>query len=321
MHRKKITLIAALAAFVGGAAFAQEYPERPITIVVPYGAGGTSDGQVRMFQEALGKALGQTIVVENKPGASGALGALQVARAKADGYTLLFPNNGVLTAPLLNAKAGYDPFKDFKPISLVSAVPMVLVVNKEVPSSDVKSFIEYLRKQSEGVMYASAGPASYGHLSTVRMAQLMGVKLEHIPYKGEAATTMAVRSGEVKMLLTTPSSSMLGQVQQGNLTLLGVATAEPSPVVPGVPTLNKTIPGFTAEAWFGLLAPAGTPDSVVNKINAALKKVMADDALKAKLLASGAVVRTSTPAEFGQLMRKESGQLQDVITQFNIKTD
>lgn len=322
MTRKTSASIAALTYLVLGAAVAQEtFPTRPITIVVPYAAGGTSDGQVRMFQEALGKELGQPIVVDNKPGASGAIGALQVARAKGDGYTLLFPNNGVLTAPLLNDKAGFDAFKDFKPISLVSAVPMVLVASKAVPATDVKSFLDYARKQSNGVMYASAGPASYGHLSTVRLMQLTGIKADHVPYKGEAATTMAVRTGEVQMLLTTPSSSMLGQVQQGNLTLLGVATAEPSPVVPGTPTLNKTVPGFVAEAWFGLLAPAGTPDAVINKINAALNKVMADDALRAKLLAAGVAARTSTPAEFGKLMRSESDQLREVITKFSIKAE
>jgi len=322
MARKTNASIIALTCLVVGTVSAQEvFPNRPITIVVPYAAGGTSDGQVRMFQDTLGKELGQPIVVENKPGASGAIAALQVARAKPDGYTLLYPNNGVLTAPLLNEKAGYNAFKDFKPIGQTSAVPMVLVTNKSVPATDAKSFFDYARKQPNGVMYASAGTASYGHLSTVRLAQLAGIKAEHVPYKGEAATTLAVRTGEVQMLLTTPSSSMLGQVQQGNLTLLGVATAEPSPVIPGVPTLNKTISGYVAEAWFGLLAPAGTPDSVISKINAALAKVMADEGIKNRLLATGAVPRTSTPAEFSKLMKTESDQLQEIVTKFNIKAE
>ena len=322
MTRRTSALTIALTCLFVNAASAQEaFPTRPITIVVPYAAGGTSDGQVRMFQDALSKELGQTIVVDNKPGASGAIAALQVARAKPDGYTLLYPNNGVLTAPLLNEKTGFDPFKDFKPVSLTAAVPMVLVANKSVPATDAKSFFDYARKQPNGVMYASAGTASYGHLSTVRLAQLAGFKAEHVPYKGEAPSTLAVRTGEVQMLLTTPSSSMLGQVQQGNLKLLGVATAEASPVVPGVPTLNKTVPSFVAEAWFGLLAPAGTPDSVINKINAALKKVMADEAVKSKLLGTGAVARTSTPDEFSKLMRTEYDQLREVITKFNIKAE
>lgn len=321
MPLKKSAFISATLVLLSSTAFAQAFPTHPITIVVPYNAGGASDGQVRMMSEALGKELGQPIIVENKPGASGALGAIQVARAKADGHTLLFPNNGVLFPPLLNAKAGYDPFKDFKPIGLVSTVPMVLVTNKSIPATDVKSFLEYARSQPNGLLYGSAGPASFGHISTMRFAMMTGIKVEHIPYKGEAGTTMAARTGEVQMLLTTPSASMLGQIQQGNLKLLATATPEPSPVVPNAPVLSKTVPGFSVEAWFGLLAPAGTPDSVIAKINTALHKVLANNALKAQFLSAGAVVTTSTPAELNNRMRQESNQTREVITKFNIKAE
>lgn len=305
-----------------GMACAQErFPEHPITIVVPYPAGGTSDGQVRKIQEPLSKLLGQPIVVDNKPGASGALAAIAVARAKPDGYTLLYPNNGVLIAALLNKTAGYKPLKDFKPVGLATSVPMVLVTNKAVPARSLSTFLEFARKEERGVLYASAGTASFGHLATARFGRAANIKVDHIPYKGEAAATLAVRSGEVQMLLTTPSAAMLGQVEQGNLTLLGVATEKPSPLVPGAPTLNQTVPGFVSEAWFGLLAPAGTPDAVISKINAALNKVMTDDGLRNWLRASGALPRTSTPAEFGALMHKEMTQWQDVITQLNIKAE
>lgn len=314
MNATKRAVIATLAILGTSVATAQNvFPTRPITIVVPYPAGGTSDGQVRMFQEALGKALGQPVVVDNKPGASGAIGAQAVAHAKADGHTLLYPNNGVVVASLLNPKVGYDPLKDFKPVTLVATVPMVLVSGKSVPATDLAGLIAYSKSQPNGIMYASAGTASFGHLATVRLAQMAGMKVEHVPYKGEAATTMAVRTGEVQMLLTTPSSTMLGQVQQGNLNLLAVATAAASPVVPGTPTIDKTVAGFTSEVWFGLLAPAGTPDDVVMKINAAMRKVMADEGLRAKLLPSGALPQTSTPAEFAALMSRESAQWRDVI--------
>lgn len=315
-------LILALTGLAAGLAQAQgSFPDRPITIVVPYPAGGTSDAQVRMIQEPLGRLLGQPIIVENKPGASGVLAATAVARAKADGYTLLYPNNGVLIAPLLNKKAGYDTFKDFKPVSTVTSVPMVLVANKDTQATDAASFIQYAKAQPKGVMYASAGTASYGHLATARLAQMAGIKVEHIPYKGEAATTMAASSGEVQMLLTTPSSSMLGQVSQGNLTLLGVSTESPSPVVPGAPTLNKTIPGFTAEVWFGLLAPAGTRDDVIARLNAAVVKVMADDSIRTRLLPTGALPQTSTPAAFAALMKKEAAQWDEIITKYQIQAD
>lgn len=322
MQITKRTLMLAVAGLAAGVATAQDaFPSRPITIVVPYPAGGTSDGQVRMIQEPLSKLLGQPIVVENKPGASGAIAAQAVARAKGDGYTLLYPNNGVVIAPLLNEKAGYDALKDFKPVGTVTSVPMVLVTPKSVAANNLSEFLDYARKQPNGIMYASAGTASYGHLATARFAQMAGLKVEHVPYKGEAATTMAVRSGDVQMLMTTPSSAMLGQVAQGNLKLLGVATQNPSPVVPNAPTITKTVPGFTSEVWFGLLAPAGTPDDVVQKINAALRKVMAEDSIRTRLLPTGALPQTSTPAEFAAIMKSENAQWRDIITKYNIKAD
>ncbi len=322
MKLSKRALFLGLAGLAAGMAIAQDaFPSRPITIVVPYPAGGTSDGQVRMIQEPLSRILGQPIVVENRPGASGGIAAQAVARAKPDGYTLLYPNNGVLIAPLLNDKAGYDPLKDFKPITTVSSVPMVLVTNKTVPATNLADFVQWAKKRPNGIMYASAGTASFGHLASTRLAQMAGIKVEHVPYKGEANTTMAIRGGEVQMLLTTPSSAMLGQVAQGNLTLLGVATEKPSPVVPGAPTINKSIPGFTSEVWFGLLAPAETPDDVVQKVNAAVKKVMADEAIRARLLPTGAMPQTSTPAEFAATMSQESAQWRDIIGKFKIKAD
>jgi tripartite-type tricarboxylate transporter receptor subunit TctC len=297
------------------------FPSRPITIVVPYPAGGTSDGQVRMIQEPLAKLLGQPVVIDNKPGASGAIAAQFVAKSKADGHTLLYPNNGVLIAPLLNDKAGYNPIKDLKGVSTVTSVPMVLVTNKTVPATNLGDFIQYAKKQANGIQYASAGTASYGHLATALFSQMAGLKVEHIPYKGEAATTMALRGGEVQMLITTPSAAMLGQVAQGNLTLLGVATTSPSPVVPGTPTINKTIPGYSSEVWFGLLAPAGTPDDAILKINQAVRKVMTDESIRTKLLPTGALPQTSTPAEFAEQMSREYSQWRDVISKFNIKAD
>lgn len=323
MNASKRALILALTILGADAAWAQadNFPSRPITIVVPYPAGGTSDGQVRMIQEKLGKLLGQPVVVENKPGASGAIGAQYVARSKPDGYTLLYPNTGVLIAPLLSDKTGYDSLKDFKPITTVTAVPMVLVASKSVPGNSLVDFLEYARSEPRGIMYASAGPASFGHIASVRFAQMAGIKMEHVPYKGEANTTLAVRTGEVQMLLTTPSSAMLGQVQQGNIKMLGVGTAKPSPLLPGVPTINKTVPGFNSEIWFGLLAPAGTPDAVVAKINTAIKTIMADEAIRDKLQLTGALPQTSTPAEFGKMMKDESAELRDVVTKYGIKAE
>ena len=321
MTRKAQAMFAALAFFAVGTVAAQDFPNRPITIVIPYPAGGTSDGQVRMFQEKLGKLLGQPIVVENKPGASGAIGAQYVARSKPDGHTLMYPNTGFLITPLLSDKSGYDPFKDFKPITQTTSVPMVLVASKTVPANNISEFIQYARKQPGGISYASAGTTSFGHIESARFLQMAGVKAEAIPYKGEANTTMALRAGDVQMLLTSPSSTMLGQVQQGNIKLLGVSTAKPTSLIPGAPTIASSVPGFTSNIWFGLVAPAGTPDDVVNKIQAAMKKIMDEDEIRTKLQPTGALPQTSAPAEFAKMLKEESAQLREVITKFNIKAE
>jgi len=321
MTRKAQAMIAALAFFAAGTVAAQDFPNRPITIVIPYPAGGTSDGQVRMFQEKLGKLLGQPIVVENKPGASGAIGAQYVARSKPDGHTLMYPNTGLLITPLLSDKSGYDPLKDFKPITQTTSVPMVLVASKTVPANNISEFIQYARRQPGGISYASAGTTSFGHIESARFLQMAGVKAEAIPYKGEANTTMALRAGDVQMLLTSPSSTMLGQVQQGNIKLLGVSTAKPTSLIPGAPTIASSVPGFTSNIWFGLVAPAGTPDDVVNKIQGAMKKIMDEDEIRAKLQPTGAMPQTSTPAEFSKMLKEESAQLREVITKFNIKAE
>ena len=318
----KAALVFSLAVLSAGTAVAQDaFPTRPITVVIPYPAGGTSDAQVRMFQDELGKLLGQPIVIDNRPGASGAIASSFVARSKPDGYTLLYPNNGVVIAPLLSDTTGYDALKDFRPVSVTTRVPMVLVTNKKVPAANLTEFLNFARKQPQGIMYASAGTASFGHLASARFAGMAGIKVEHVPYKGEAATTMAVRQGDVQMLMTTPSSGMLGQVTEGNLTMLGVATEKPSAVVPGVPTINAVVPGFVSEVWFGLLAPAGTPESVIQKLNAAVKKVMADDALRARLLPTGAEPFTTTPDEFAAIMKNETAQWRDIIAKYKIRAD
>jgi tripartite-type tricarboxylate transporter receptor subunit TctC len=323
MHACKKALILTLTLLSVGTAVAQDsdFPSRPITIVVPYPAGGTSDGQIRMIQEPLSKLLGQPVVVENRSGASGAIAAQHVARSKPDGHTLLYPNTGVLIAPLVSKSAGYDALKDFKAVSTLTTVPMVLVASKSVPGENLADFLQYARSQPQGIQYASAGPASFGHITSARFAHMAGIKVEHVPYRGEAATTMAVRTGEVQMLLTTPSAPMLGQVQQGNIKMLGVGTPTPSPLLPGVPTISQTVPGFTSEVWFGLLAPAGTPDTVIAKLNAAIRTVMADPAIREKLLPTGAMPSTSTPEEFAQRMAKESAELREVIERYDIRLE
>ncbi len=206
--------MAGLAGLATGAlpllAAAQSFPSKPITIVVPYPPGGTTDVLARVLQEPLQRLLGQVVIVDNRPGASAMLGTKLVARAPADGYTLLFPNNGLVISPHISKDAGYAPLTDFAPVSLVSLQPMVLVINPAVPARNVRELLDYAKANPGKINYASAGPASFGHLSTLLLARDAGVKMEHIPYKGQAPTTQAVLTGEVQMLMTTTSSQMNG---------------------------------------------------------------------------------------------------------------
>jgi len=323
MTHIRIAISAALIAVVGqhGASANEPYPSRPITIVVPYPAGG-SDIQLRKIQAALSESLGRPVIIENRPGASGAIAAVSVARAKPDGYTLLHANNGLLITPIVNKRAGYSLLKDFTPITTLTISPMVLLVKANLPVKNLPEFLRLAQSSPNGLRYASSGLASLSHIETARFGDAAQIKLEHIPYKGQANGTLALRTGEVDMMLTPPSTDMLGLVEQGTLRALGVASTAPNhPIAPKLPTLQTVIPGFVSEAWFGLLAPAGTPEEVINKLNAALRKVMTEAEVRSSMLSSGAVVQMSTPAEFGALMDKNASQMRDAVTKSRIETE
>jgi tripartite-type tricarboxylate transporter receptor subunit TctC len=320
---KRRTALLCLALALGGlpgAALAQ-YPDKPIRLVVPYAPGGTTDIMARTLQEPLSKILGQTVIVDNKAGAAGAIGTAQVAHAAPDGYTLIFGNNGPSAiVPLIQKDVGYDPIKDFAPVSLVSIAPMTLVVHPTVPANTVKELIAYANAQPNGVEYATAGAGSLGHLATELFGKEAGVKLVHVPYKGQGPSTMAVLNGEVKMLLTTSSDTQDAAVRAGKLRLLGVSTAKPSSLMPGAPTINQSLPGYEVSVWFGILAPAGTPAPVIVKLNAAIRQVMADPELQKKFVGFGCVATASTPQEFASMIGAEVPKWKSVVETQKITT-
>src|SRR3954468_13709700 len=300
----------------------QAFPVKPIKIVVPYPAGGTTDLMARALQEPMQKALGQPVIVDNKPGAAGAIGAREVARSPADGYTLLFSNNGPSsTTPLLVKDAGYDGLKDFAPVSLVSTAPLFVVVNAAVPSSDHKSFIDYARSQPNGLEYASAGIGSLGHLASELFARMAGIKMSHIPYKGQAPTSNAVMTGEVKVLITTSSSAMNSYITAGKLKLLGVSTPEPSPLAPGAPVISSVLPGYKVEIWFGLLAPAGTPADVVAKLNDAVSRAVALPDLQQRFINFGVIATAGSPKRLGDLIADEVPRWTQIVREANIRAE
>jgi tripartite-type tricarboxylate transporter receptor subunit TctC len=268
----------------------------------------------RTLQEPLSKALGQPVIVDNKAGAAGAIGTAQVANAAPDGYTLIFGNNGPSAiVPLIQKDAGYDPIKDFSPVSLISIAPMTLVVHPTVPVSSVKELIAHAKAQPNGLEYGTAGAGSLGHLATELFAKEAGIKLTHVPYKGQAPSTMGVLNGEVKMLLTTSSDTQDAAVKAGKLKLLGVSTAKPSPLMPGAPTIGEQLNGYEVNVWFGILAPKGTPAPVIARLNAAIREVLANPELQKKFMGYGCIATPSTPQEFAATIGAEVPKWKSVV--------
>ncbi len=316
-----VLLAATCAVFSCGAA-AQSFPSKPIRIIVPYPAGGTTDLMARALQEPMQKTLGQPVIVDNKPGAAGAIGAREVAKSPPDGYTMLFSNNGPSsTTPLLVKDAGYDGIRDFAPVSLVSTAPLFVVVNAAVPASDLKGFIDYARSQPNGLEYASAGIGSLGHLASELFARMAGIKMIHIPYKGQAPTSNAVMTGEVKVLITTSSSAMNGFIASGRLKLLGVSTPEPSALAPGAPIVASVLPGYKVEIWFGLLASAGTPADIVAKLNDAVGKALALPDLQQRFVNFGVIATAGSPKRLGDLIADEVPRWTQIVREAGIRAE
>lgn len=318
--RRALLAAAALLALAPFAAGAQTFPDRPIRLLIPYAAGGSTDNMARVLQEPLQKALGQPIIIENKAGASGLLAAREVIRAKPDGYTLFFVNNGNLAVtPSVVKDANYDGVRDFTPIALVSSAAMVAVVPASVPANDVKGFIEYAK--ANPVAYASAGVGSFGQLATELFANRAGIKMTHVPYKGQGPTTTAIVAGEVQLLITTPSSAMNEFIREKRIKLLAVTSPEPSPLSPGTPTIGATLPGYAAESWFAIIGPAGMPPELVARLNAAISAAVQLPEIQQRFTTFGVVAKTATSQKVTQMVADEVARWTPVIRDNNIRTD
>jgi tripartite-type tricarboxylate transporter receptor subunit TctC len=295
-----------------GAAQAQ-FPNKPVRLLVPYPPGGLVDILARTLQESLSNALGQPLIVENKPGAAGGIATRFVAQSKPDGYTLVFGNNGPSALlPLIQKDAGYDPVEDFAPISMIATAPMVLVVHKDVPVDNLEDFIAYAR-QKPGLTYSSAGIGALGHLTTELFAQMAGLSLTHVPYKGSAPAVMAVLNGEVQIYLSSPSDVLSAGIKAGKVKLLGVSSMSGSELVPGTPPIAEALPGFDVSIWYGVLAPKDTPASVVEQINKAFRDVLADPAMRSKFNSFGAVAGGSPPAALSKRIVDEVAKWRGTI--------
>ena len=300
-------------------AAAQGFPNHAVQMLIPYPPGGTTDIMARGLQEPLQKALGQTVIVENKAGASGVLAAREVARAKPDGHTLLFINSGIVAVtPHVQKDAGFDGVKDFAPVAMVTSAPLFVVVPGNLPVNDLKGWIEWAKKQPGPLPFASAGVGSFGHLTSEMFAKAAGLKMTHVPYRGQAPTTTAVMSGEVPLLITSMSGAMRDAIQTGRLKLLAVTSPQPNAQNPGVPTVASVLPGFAAETWFGLITTAGTPPDVVARLNKEVNTILASKEYQNKMLALGQEVKPMTPQQLGALIAEDSARWGQVVRENNI---
>jgi tripartite-type tricarboxylate transporter receptor subunit TctC len=281
------TLAAAPATMVFSRAAFAAYPERNIRLIVPFAAGGNADLVGRLLAESMAPSLGQNMVVENRGGAGGSLGAGLVAQASPDGYTLLIGSNGPLTVnPFVQAKLSYDPLKDFTPVGLANLAPHAIVVNPSVPAKTVAELVELSKKQN--LTIASSGAGSAGHMTLVRFMTATGAKLTHVPYKGGSTFMPDVLSGVVNGVMTELSTA-LPQHKAGKVRILAVASASRSNQVPDVPTMQEAgLKDFLAASYVGLLAPAKTPGEAIDKLQAGLQKALAMKSVQDRFLATGA---------------------------------
>ncbi|MFG1359566.1 tripartite tricarboxylate transporter substrate binding protein [Xanthobacter pseudotagetidis] len=297
---------AGLALAAAQPAAAQAYPDRPVRVVVPFAAGGATDIFARLIAERLTKATGQPFIVENKPGAGGNTGSDAVARSAPDGYTLVL---GTVSShainPSLYAKPPYDVEKDFEPVAMVATIPNVLVVNpNNVKATTVADFIAEAKAAKRPLLMASSGSGSSIHLSGEVFKQATATNLEHVPYKGSGPAVIDLVGGQVDLMFDNLPSA-IGQVKAGKLRAIAVTSAEPSPALPGVPTVAATVPGFEAVAWLALFAPAGTPKAIVDKLNAEVRAAYDAPEVRRRYVESGAAMPQMTPEQLAAFVKAE----------------
>lgn len=309
-------------AFAAATVSAQTYPTRSVEWVVPYAAGGGSDVVARILSEPMGAALGQPIIINNKPGAATNIGADYVAHAKSDGYTLLTGDTATLAAnPALYSKLNYSAEKDFTPIGLLARFPMILVVNPTIPVNNLKEFLAWAKTQKAGVSFATPGAGSPHHLATELFRNQTGLSLVHVPYRGAAPAVQDVAGGQLPFMFIDTASGM-AFINAGRLRAIGIASPQRVINFESIPTLNEQgLKGFEAYAWQGLVAPTGTPPDVLNKLNKTLVNALNSTAVKARFQVLGLEPTPSTPEQMATYARNERQKWAQVIRTSGIKLD
>ena len=311
-------LLACALAVAATWATAQSYPARPIKLVIADAAGGAPDQLGRMLADQLTTTLGQPVVVDNRPGAGGAIGAELVAKSSGDGYTVLMTTTAIYAIlPNLRNNLPYDPVKDFVPVSRIATASNVLVVNDSVPAKTMAELIKLAKDKPGALNYASAGIGTPAHLAGEMLNLLAEIKVSHVPYKGAAPALQDVIAGNVQFIITSPIAAG-GHISSGRVRALATTGTERNPGLPDLPTIAETVPGYEITQTWGIVAPAGTPPDVVMRLSDEIAKALARADLRARVLASGATPAGDRPADFAAYMAKERTRLGEVIAKRGI---
>jgi tripartite-type tricarboxylate transporter receptor subunit TctC len=302
-------------------AHGQSLPTKPLRFVVPFAAGGPADAVAREVGQKLGEELGQTVVVENQGGGFGVSALTAVALAEADGHTLLFAASGnIVLQPQLSKKGGAELLAKLRPVSMVSTGPHMLVISTQVPATTMKEFIDYAKANPGKMSYASAGVGGVAHLGMEYLLAMAKIDLAHIPYKGAAAAMNDLASGQVQAMFSSPPS-LQASIDKGYVRPLGMSAAGGTGAAKSLPVIGSTVPGFEFTTWYGVYAPKGTPQPVVDRLQRSLLKVLGNPTLKAKMEAQGIELKGSTPEELAQLSKRDTDKWAKVIRDAKIKLD
>jgi tripartite-type tricarboxylate transporter receptor subunit TctC len=300
---------------------ADAFPSRPIRMIIPSGAGGITDILGRTLAQKLGESFGQQVVIDNRPGASGIVGSQIVASAPPDGYTLLmvFPSHPV--NPSLYAKMPYDTLTAFAPITIVSSVALVLIVNNEFPPRTVQELIAFARSRPDQINYGSVGRGSLGHLGSELFRSMAGIRMTHVAYKGSPQIMTALLGGEINVYFLASAGTAAPHVKSGRIRALGISTQQRLALLPDVPPIADTLPGYEARGWNGILAPAGTPPAIINRLHAEIVKVVRSPEFGQQLVSEGAIAIGNTPAEFDAVVRADVRKWATVMKEAGIRPE
>src|SRR5229473_3796190 len=317
-----LAFFAALLVGIAAGALAQNYPTSPIRFIVPFPAGGSTDALVRTISEKLSENLGQPVVIDNRPGAGGTIGAGIAAKAAPDGYPLLMGTSSThAIGPNVYSKIPYDAVKDFAPVSLVASSPSIVLVNPSLPVKSIKELIALAQSKPGQLNFASPGNGTHTHLITEMFNSMVGVKMVHIPYKGTALALPDLLSGQVSLIFENALAA-LPSVKSGQLRPLAVTSAKRSSLVPDLPTVAEAgVPGYASTQWFGILVQAGTPKKIIARLNAETIKVLNIPPVKERLLNLGAEVIGSTPDEFAAVIKADMAKYAKAVKEAGIRVD